>query len=184
MRRALALAAILVLAGCTSSSQQRVPEPFGTLPPATVFKDALIVAGVKAALIAADPDSTTTVSVTVAAGVVTLRGSVRSNALRAKVVSESRKVSGVKSVVDDLRIDPHQPQVNQQLTDAALVARIEAAVTAQVGVQAKLTVAVEHGIATLGGSVPDAKTKASVVAAARGTSGVRNVVDRIRVAGP
>jgi len=184
MRRALALAAALLLAGCTGSSQQRVPEPLGTLPPATAFKDALITAGVKAALVAVDPDSATTLGVATNLGVVTLRGTVRTAAMRAKVIGQARKVAGVKSVVDDLRIDPRQPQINQQVGDAALVARIEAAITAQVGVQAHLTVTVEHGVATLGGTVADAKTKATVVTAARGTSGVRNVVDRIRVAGP
>jgi osmotically-inducible protein OsmY len=184
MKRALALAVVLLVAGCTGSSQQRVPEPFGTLPPAAALKDALILTGVKAALIAVDPDSTTTLGVSVRGGVVTLRGTVRSAALRAKDVSETRKVAGVTSVVDDLRIDPRQPQINGRIDDAALVARIEAAITAQVGVQQHVAVSVDHGTATLSGTVADAKTKATVLSAARGTSGVRNVVDRIRVGGP
>ena len=183
MSRALALAAALLLAGCTGSSQQKVPEPFGTLPPASVFKDALIVSGVKATLTAADPDSTTTVGVTSSAGVVTLRGTVRDAATRTRVVSSARNVAGVKSVVDDLTINPHQPQINQQVTDVALEARIEAALTAQVGLQ-HVSVHVAHGVATLAGTVPDAKTRATIVSTARGTSGIRNVVDRIRVAGP
>jgi osmotically-inducible protein OsmY len=183
VRHALALAAALLLAGCTGASQ-RVPEPFGTLPPAAALKDALILTGVKAALIAVDPDSTTTLGVSVRGGVVTLRGTVRSAALRAKDVSEARKVAGVTSVVDVLRIDPRQPQINQRVDDAALVARIEAAITAQVGLQQHVAVSVDRGTVTLSGAVADAKTKATVLAAARGTSGVRNVVDRIRVGEP
>jgi hyperosmotically inducible protein len=183
VRRVIALAAALLLAGCTGSSQQKVPEPFGTLPPASAVKDVLIVSGVKATLVAADPDSTTTVGVTSSGGVVTLRGTVRDAATRTRVVSAARNVAGVKSVVDDLTINPHQPQIKQQVADVALEARIEAAVTSQVGLQ-HVTVNVAHGVATLSGTVPDAKTRATVVATARGTSGIRNVVDRIRVAGP
>jgi osmotically-inducible protein OsmY len=183
VRRALALAAALVVAGCTGSSQQKIPEPFGTLPPPSVVKDALILSGVKATLIAADPDSTTTLGVSASAGVVTLRGTVRDAATRTRLVSAARNVAGVRSVVDDLTIDPHQPQIKQQVADVAEEARIEAAVTTQVGLQ-HVSVHVAHGVATLAGTVPDAKTRATVVATARGTSGIRNVVDRIRVAGP
>jgi osmotically-inducible protein OsmY len=99
------------------------------------------------------------------------------------LANAARGVAGVKSVVDDLTINPHQPQVKQQVADVALEARIEAALTAQVGLQ-HVAVHVERGVATLSGTVPDAKTRATVVATARGTSGIRNVVDRIRVAGP
>jgi osmotically-inducible protein OsmY len=183
VKRGLALAVTLLVAGCMGSSQQRVPEPFGTLPPASAVKDALIVSGVKAMLIAADPDSTTTVGVTAAGGVVTLRGTVRDAATRARLVKAARNVAGVRSVVDDLTLNPHQPQIKQQVADVALEARIEAAVTAQVGLQ-HVSVRVEHGVATLSGTVPDAKIRATVVATARGTAGIRNVVDRIRVAGP
>jgi len=179
----LAFAAALLPAGCTGSSQQRVPEPFGTLPPTSVLKDALILSAVKATLTADDPDSTTTLRVSASDGVVTLRGTVRDAATRARLASAARGVAGVKSVVDDLTINPHQPQVKQQVADVALEARIEAAVAAQVGLQ-HISVHVEHGVATLAGTVPDAKTRATVMATARGTSGIRNVVDRIRVAGP
>ncbi len=177
---ALLLAAVL-LAGCTS--QQKVPEPFGTLPPTSVLRDALILAAVKATLTAADPDSTTTVGIGVTNGVVTLRGTVRSAATRTKLIGSARAVTGVKSVVDDVTINPHQPRINQQVADVALAARVEAAVTAQVGLQ-HVTVKVDRGVATLSGTVPDAKTKAAVLSTARGTTGIRNVLDRIRVAGP
>ena len=183
MRHAPALAAALLVAGCTGSSQQRIPEPFGTLPPASAVKDTLILSAVKATLTADDPDSATTLRVSSAGGVVTLRGAVRDAATRTRLVSAARNVAGVRSVVDDLTINPHQPQIKQQVADVAEEARIEAAVTAQVGLQ-HVTVQVAHGVATLAGTVPDAKTRATVVATARGTSGIRNVVDRIRVAGP
>jgi osmotically-inducible protein OsmY len=183
VRRAPAFIAALLVAGCTGSSQQKIPEPFGTLPPTSVLKDALILSAVKATLTAEDPDSTTTLRVSSAAGVVTLRGTVRDAPTRTRLANAARGIAGVKSVVDDLTINPHQPQIKQQVADVALEARIEAAVTAQVGLQ-HVSVHVTHGVATLAGTVPDAKTRATVVATARGTAGIRNVVDRIRVAGP
>jgi osmotically-inducible protein OsmY len=89
----------------------------------------------------------------------------------------------VKRVVDLLRVDPKSPRFREQVGDVALAARVQTAVTAQVGLQ-KVGVRVERGVATLDGTVSDAKTKRTILTTARGTSGIRNVVDRIRVAVP
>jgi osmotically-inducible protein OsmY len=189
VRRALALAAFAALAaaasalgGCNGSSEQKMPEPFGTRAATSVLRDALTLSAVKAKLIGDDPDSTMTLRVSVTDGVVTLRGTVHDAAIRRKVVADARTTGGVKRVVDDLRVDPRGPRLRQQVGDVALAARIEAAITAQVGLQ-HVTVRVDRGAATLDGSVRDAKTKATILATARGTAGVRNVVDRVRVGG-
>jgi osmotically-inducible protein OsmY len=189
VRHALALAAALAcgaaaLGGCTGSSPQnvKVPEPFGTRPATAVLKDALTLSAVKAKLIGDDPDSTLSLRVAVRDGVVTLRGTVHDAAIRRKVVADARATGGVTRVVDELRVDPRGPRLRQQVGDVALAARIEAALTAQVGLQ-HVTVHVDHGVATLNGTVSDAKTKRTVLATARGTAGVRNVVDRVRVRG-
>jgi osmotically-inducible protein OsmY len=187
MRRTVALAAALtvgcagLLAGCTGSSQ-KVPEPFGTRAATAVLKDALVLSAVKATLIGDDPDSTISLRVAVTDGVVTLRGTVHDAAIRNRVVADAGKTGGVKRVVDELRIDPRGPRLRQQVGDVALAARVEAAITAQVGVQ-RVVVRVDHAVATLDGEASDAKTKRTILATARGTTGVRNVVDRIRVAG-
>ena len=183
MRRALALAAALLLTSCTGTSQQKMPEPFGTRPATSVLKDALLIAAVKSALTVADPDSAATVGVTARDGVVTLRGRVRDAATKTKLLGAARTSSGVVRVVDRLRIDPRAPQLRQQVGDVALAARVETAITAQLGPQ-KVSVQVDRGVATLSGTVADRKTKTTVLAAARGTSGIRNVVDRIRVGQP
>jgi osmotically-inducible protein OsmY len=181
--RAVALAVALLLAGCTGSPEQKAPEPFGTRAATSVLKDALVLSAVKATLVADDPDSTTSVGVSARDGVVTLRGVVKDAATRARLVSGARAVSGVKRVVDLLRVDPKSPRFREQVGDVALAARVQTAVTAQVGLQ-KVGVRVERGVATLDGTVSDAKTKRTILTTARGTSGIRNVVDRIRVAVP
>jgi osmotically-inducible protein OsmY len=189
MRRVRALVAAVAIggaaalaAGCTQSSQQKMPEPFGTRAATAVLQDALTLSAVKAKLIGDDPDSTMTLRVSVTSGVVTLRGTVHDAAIRRKVVAGARATGGVKRVVDQLRVDPNGPRLRQQVGDAGLAVRIETAITAQVGLQHVL-VHVDRGVATLDGSVPDAKTKRTILTTARGTGGVRNVVDRIRVGG-
>ena len=181
MKRALAVAAALALAGCTPPPQ--APRSAETRAPTTVLRDALILSGVKAKLIGDDPDSTTTVAVSVANGIVTLSGSVHDAGVRRRLVASARGSAGVEGVVDRLRIDPHGPRLKERVADLALAARVEAAITAQLGLQ-HIAVRVERGVATLDGTVADAKTKRTILATARATSGVRNVVDRIRVGVP
>lgn len=186
MRRAAGAGIVLALAvasGCTGNDQTKAPEPFGTRPATEVLRDGVTLTAVKAKLTATDPDSATTLGVGSRDGVVTLRGSVRDAGAKARDVAAARTVAGVKSVVDELRVDPHGPRPGQQLGDAALAARIAAAYTAQVGFQ-RVTVSVDRGTATLAGSVADPATARTIAATARGTSGIRNVVDRIRVERP
>lgn len=178
MRRGLALSAMLALAGCTGGSQNN-PQP-QLRAAATVVKDAALVAAVKAKLIASDPDSATTLGVGVKDGVVTLRGAVRTAEERSHVAADAKGVPGVKSVVDSLKVDPNAPRAKEQVSDLALTARIVAALTAQIGVN-HVGVHVSHGVATLDGTVGDEKTRETALATARGTSGIRNVVDRIRI---
>jgi osmotically-inducible protein OsmY len=184
VRRAIVagIAAALALAGCSGDgSSDRAPQAAASAATATL-KDALILSAVKAALIGEDPDSTTTVGVAASDGVVTLRGAVRSEATKRAFETRARHVTGVKSVVDELRVDPDGPRLKEQVGDVALAARIQAAIAAQLGFE-RITVEVHAGVATVDGTVPDAKTKATVLATARGTSGIRNVVDHVRVAG-
>ncbi|BDE07102.1 hypothetical protein WPS_23780 [Vulcanimicrobium alpinum] len=183
MRRALAFAAGLLVAGCGGDQQTKAPEPFGTRAATDVLRDGVTLAAVKAKLTAEDPDSATTLGVVARDGVVTLRGSVRSMDAKKRVVRSARGVAGVRVVVDQVRVDPNGPRPKRQLGDAALATRIVAAYTAELGFQ-KVSVRVDGGTATLEGTVADAKTRDAVVAAARGTSGIRNVVDRIRVEQP
>jgi osmotically-inducible protein OsmY len=183
---AAALAATAVLAGCTSNTTTttiQVPQPFGSRPATEVLRDGLILTAVKAQLTALDPDSATSLGVSVRDGVVRLRGTVRDAGALAKDVAAARRVSGVKSVVSEARVDPRGPRPREQVSDFALATRITAALTAQVGLTG-VRVHAAGGTVTLDGSAPDAKTKATAVTTARGTGGVRNVVDHIRVERP
>jgi osmotically-inducible protein OsmY len=180
VNRSLALAlAVIGVSGC-SSLTQKVPEPFGTRAATDVLHDGLVLAAVKTTLTEHDPDSMTTLGVTVRDGVVTLHGTVRDAAHRAQDVASARKVHGVRVVIDELRVDPHGPRPGLRLEEAALEARILAAYTAQVGVR-HVEVHVNHSTVTLTGTVPDEKTRRTIETTARETDGVHAVVDRIRI---
>lgn len=187
MRRELALIAILAVAGCggSQSSQQgqHTPDPFVTRDAATLLRDGLILTGVKARLTADNPDSATTVGVTVISGTVTLRGNVRNEHEKAQALSDARGVKGVKEVVDQLTIDPNGPRIKERFSDLSLATRITTAIASEVGLN-QVRVHVRDGVATLDGTASDAKTKETALSTARGTTGVRNVVDRIRVERP
>jgi osmotically-inducible protein OsmY len=180
---AQAVAAALLLAGCTGTSQEKAPEPGATRAATAGLEDALILAALKARLAAEYPDSVTAVGVSVRDRVVTLRGWVKDAKIHRRMVQDAEMTVHVNRVVDQLRVDPHRRGITDQVGDVTLAARVAAAYTAQVGMQ-KVGVRVDRGVATLTGTVRDADTKRRIVTAARDTAGIRNVVDRIRVGAP
>jgi osmotically-inducible protein OsmY len=184
-RLLLAVTALVALAGCGggSSTDQRAPETFGTRSATELLRDGLIMTGVKAKLTADDPDSATTVGVIVRSGVVTLRGTVRDARAKTQALADARRTAGIKEVIDELKIDPRGSRIQGRISDFTLAARITTAIGTEVGLN-HMRVRVSDGVATLSGTAPDAKLKETALAAARGTTGVRNVVDRIRVERP
>jgi osmotically-inducible protein OsmY len=166
----------LVAAGCSS------PPPNLPAPNATQLQhaanDALLTAAVKTRLIAVDPDSTTSLGVSVHDGVATLRGRVRSQQARERDLATARSTSGIRAVKDELRIDPHLPDVRTSASDAALAARIATAILTQTGSTA-VKVSVDHAVVTLSGDVTDPKVHSAALATARHTTGVREVIDRM-----
>lgn len=180
MNRSLALAAAVVtLTGCAGVAQ-KIPEPFGTRPAEYVLRDGATLLAVKAKLTEIDPDSTTTLGVSVRDGVVELHGTVRDAAHKQRDVAAARKIHGVHLVVDELRVDPRGPRPGLELTQAALGARIVAAYTAEVGLQ-HVQVHVSRGVVTLAGTVPNAKVRQTILTTARETTGVHAVIDHIRI---
>jgi len=184
MKPALApLAALVLLAACNGAHID-TDKPLGnvTIPPQAEasFKDGLLVAAIKAKLAGDDLDSATRVHVSVHDGSVTLTGAARSAAQRAKDAALAGQVNGVTHVDDRLGVSPSHTA--KDAGDVALAARITGALVAQTGINAlSVHVGVRDGVVTLDGHAPTAAIKATMIAAAKGTSGVRNVDDRIAV---
>lgn len=166
----------LAAAGC-SSSTQNAPGPTMTQVEA-IANDALLTTEVKAKLITVDVNSTASLGVHVAGGVATLTGSVRSAAIRAKAVAATRSIPGIREVRDQLRIDPHAPDIAARLSDAALAGRIAGAIFTQTGTTG-VKVDVHDGNVVLRGNIVDPKVRTAAVDTARNTSGVRSVTDEM-----
>lgn len=182
MKRALLLVAVLGLSACGGDTGQSGADAQATLAPTTVFRDALLLAAVKAELAAEDIDSTTRVRVGVRDGAVVLAGTVATNTERARAVASAKKVTGVKSVEDRMTVGHVGPGAAKLGGDLAVAAGVEAAITAQTGVNVStVRVAASSGTVTLSGTAPSDAVRATMVAAAKRAPGVRNVVDRIAV---
>src|SRR5665213_2665674 len=143
---------------------------------------ALVLAGCTATSQSKAPDALDTRAVT-----ATLKDALIQTAVKTALVSHEPDAAVAVDVahrdVDGMRVDSRRRRIEDQAGDVALATRVEAALEAELGPQ-PVTVRVESGVATLDGTVRDAKTKAAIVRTARDTTGIRNVVDRIRVAGP
>jgi hyperosmotically inducible protein len=188
MRRFVASLLLLPLfAGCTSAQQQQAQNTVnsvGTSAPQQL-KDAYVVAAVKAKLIGVDADSSTAVGVGSDRGAVTLTGQARSDSERQAYDAAARSVQGVVSVVDRIAVNPHLRGVREQTGDAALAARVSAAIAGQAGVNVfHVNVSARRGIVTLEGTVPTPAIARTVVDTARGVSGVTNVISRITTQEP
>lgn len=180
---AFAALVLALLCACTgTSSGTHEPQNFPTLPPGGAFHDGLLYAAIKARLAGTDIDSTTRVSVIVRNGVVTLRGTVADAATKEREAKSVRSMRGVKAVNDELRVGHVGPGAAQALTNAAIVAGVESALTAQAGINVtSVRVTADAGRVTLAGTAPTAAIKSTLLRSARRAPGVRNVVDRITV---
>ena len=170
MKRVVAAAALLLLGSCSGGAQKNAGN------------DAVIAVGVKANLAGVDVDSATAVDVAVSNGVVTLTGQARDARERIAYTNAARSVDGVTSVVDRLNVNPRLRGLREQTTDAALAARVAAAIAAQAGVNVFTIKTTAHdGVVTLDGSVPTPAIEKTVLDTARGVPGVRRVVAHLRL---
>jgi hyperosmotically inducible protein len=120
-------------------------------------------------------------------GVVTLKGEVASEAERAQALALARNAEGVQRVEDNLTVnaaldgpDSSSPSAAPVADDASLTARVKS----QLGADAQLkeiSVVVKDGVLELRGTVPSAAAHQRALAAASGTTGITQVVDRLTV---
>lgn len=170
----LILAVALLAAGCTAQQQRSATSG---------VNDAYLVSAVGAKIAAVDVDAVTAVHVSSASnGVITLTGTAHSAAERERYVAAAKSVNGVKSVQDELTVNPHAEGLRGQARDAALAARISASIAGQAGVNAlHVKPSVHDGTVTLQGNVPSQSVHQTILQTVRRVPGVTNVVDRIAV---
>ena len=177
----------------------------------TAVKDGWLVTKIHSDLVDEDVLSGSNIDVDVKNGVVTLQGTVTSEAGRARAIAEAKKTSGVKNVVDQLRIGPAHSGGNvdkaqdktakaadkagdktasaakttgRAIDDGWIKSKIYAQYMTEwnsVLDDSDIDVDVQNNVVTLNGTVKTAAAKAKAVSIAKATDGVKSVTDNLRV---
>jgi len=202
VRRALGIltVALGVLAAAASMSAAQQP-----------IEDGWITMKIHSMFIPEDALGGSNIDVDTDKGVVTLSGTVTSEAGRARALAIAKGTDGAKSVVDKLRIGPEERELEDVAHDAG---RATAGAAKEVGKDAKavaktgerkitdgwvkskifaqyltedalddsdIDIDVANGVVTLNGTVKTAAGKARAVAIAKETDRVRSVTDNLKV---
>jgi hyperosmotically inducible protein len=207
----LLLASFMVLPAAACNRQAETP-PAATNPPPAVQesperRDARITTGVQAKLYSEEAVRGRDIAVIADQSIVTLRGSVDSDAAKQRALSLARDVEGVTEVRDELRVQTATVQPRRSAArGAAGEQRGEDTPTTGTNetvepgwtttkIQAQYFVNPEikpwnidvttssNGVVTLEGEVESADDRREAVRIAQGTEGVTRVEDRLRIKG-
>jgi osmotically-inducible protein OsmY len=163
------------------------------------IKDGWLVMKVHSEMVDEDVLDGSNIDVDVKNGVVTLQGTVTSEAARARALEVARKNDGVKNVVDQLRIAPaHAGKMDKAGDKSANAAKKTGRAIDDGWIKSKIytqyladwntvlddsdiDVDVDNNMVTLNGTVKSAAAKARAVEIAKKTDGVKGVKDNLRV---
>lgn len=181
---AAALCVVVLTAGCAQS-------------------DAGITTAVKSRMAADDTVKAYQIDVDTRQGVVTLSGNVETQAAKDQAAKVARETDGVKNVVDNVVVNPAgtpgaragaaadeagrtagqaADQVGDAAGDAALTGKVKTKFLADTSVAGlKIDVDTKDGVVTLSGTVKSAAERDRAVSIARGTDGVKDVVNKLSV---
>jgi osmotically-inducible protein OsmY len=156
---------------------------------ACALSDAGITTKVKAKLAADSTVKATQINVDTKDKVVTLSGTVDSEATKTQALALARGTEGVSDVVDNLTLTapaPAQAQggIGQALDDATITAAVKSKLIADTAVSGlKIDVDTQSGVVSLTGPVKSQTEKDTALRIARETSGVKDVQDKLVVQG-
>jgi hyperosmotically inducible protein len=199
-RLTVGAAFVVVIAGATDAMGQAPPGRVGP-PPQTAqrtpgqnpVKDGWITFKIHSQYVPEDLLEGSDIDVTTKAGVVTLAGTVPSEAGRARAISVAKATDGVKSVTDNLRIAPANSMASDAKSATKSAGRtvndgwIKSKIYAQfltdwtVFEDSDIDIDVANGAVALNGSVKTTAAKSRAVAIAKATDGVKNVTDNLHV---
>jgi hyperosmotically inducible protein len=157
-----------------------------------VFKDGWITMKIHSSFIPEDALEGSDIDVDTTAGVVTLSGTVPTEAGRARAIALAKQTDGVKSVTDKLRIvpgdaKPGKPDTTRTpgrtVNDGWIKSKIYAQFLADWKTleDSDIDLDVAEGVVTLNGTVKTEAGKTRAVALAKGTDGVTSVKDNLKV---
>jgi hyperosmotically inducible periplasmic protein len=149
---------------------------------ASAAKDAWITTDAKVRLIANSDTPARDINVDTLAGVVTLFGTVPTEASRHAAELEVKKIDGVKSVDNDLQVVAEVSAAAVEHRDDRVKDAIEKRLSARGELSdASIDVAVANGVARLTGTVRGQPDRLTALTVARTTDGVRSVVGDLTV---
>jgi hyperosmotically inducible protein len=176
---ALALAAALAatLAAALATTACSSTRPIGEQA-----DDRLISSKVKAKL-AGDPEiNPFNIDVDTVEGVVTLTGRVDDAATRDEAVKHARETSGVRDVVDRIRVTTESKTIGAHVDDAAITTKVKAKLAGDALLNTfNIDVDTHAGVVTLSGRVATAAARAEAERLARETKGVEDVRNDLQV---
>jgi len=151
-------------------------------PASTAAKDAWITTAAKVRLIANSDTPARDINVDTLGGVVTLFGTVPTEAARRAAEMEVRKVDDVKSVENDLQVVPQGSAAAVEHRDDQVKDAVEKRLKAREDLSdASIGVEVANGVARLTGTVRSQADRLTALTVARTTDGVRSVVGDLTV---
>jgi hyperosmotically inducible protein len=147
------------------------------------MSDMWITSDIKMRLVADERTPGLGVNVDTTNGVVTLFGMVPSAQAKAAAAEDAKKVSGVRSVQNELQIVPESKEKVVKESDARVKDNVKQALGSQDELKGdSIDIEVSNGVARLTGTVDSAADRMRAAAVARTAEGVRAVRDELRVA--
>ena len=147
-----------------------------------VLDDAAITAKVKTALMRSESTKDRRIDVDTKNGIVHLNGFVDTVAERSHAGTTAGEVEGVRRVENDLTVRSTTTTVGEKLDDAAITAKVKAALIADSRTHAyKVDVATHDGMVSLSGEVASDEEKAAVEAVASKVKGIKSLKNGLTV---
>ena len=159
-------------------------KPAGDAPSSAsdTMSDMWITSAAKVHLIADEQTPATEINIDTRSGVVTMFGIVPSEAAKRAAEVDVKKVSGVKSVRNELQVVPASAKEVVKEKDEDIKDRVAKRVDETVSDGSDVDVEVKNGVVRLTGKVKGQTDRLSALSTARSTPGVRSVVDDLQVA--
>jgi hyperosmotically inducible protein len=144
--------------------------------------DSLITAKVKASLVKDPIAKAHEINVETHQGIVQLNGFVDSRDARAAAVADAKRIEGVTSVDDNLKIRAADRSAGTVIDDSAITAKVKTALIEDKRTKAhEIEVKTNDGVVSLGGFVDTASEKAAAGDVAMGVKGVTKVDNGLSV---
>jgi hyperosmotically inducible periplasmic protein len=169
--------AALLEFGCATAEPQHTERTTGQ-----TIDDASLVTRVKAALVGNPVTKARDIHVEVFRGQVQLAGFVDSASEKSEAERIAREIGGVKSVRNDLQVQPSDRSAGAVVDDSVITARVKTALIGDKRTKAfQIEVNTNRGVVQLAGFVDDAKAKYAASEVAESVSGVKGVRNDLEV---